>query len=108
MNFTGTISELPTQSQQNSTDFLQGMGGRKKIRVLMPDIQTLGNLISEFRAARNVSRAAFARKAQVDPSTIYNIERGKTQGLRTEQFAAVAAVMGKTAEELTAEIGETL
>lgn len=68
-------------------------------RLLMP-VPTLGEIVLEFRTARNISRPVFAQRAKVHPSTLYNIEKGLTDNLRTEQFERVAGVMGIDAETL--------
>lgn len=67
-------------------------------------VPTLGEIVREFRAARNMSRPVFAQRAKVHPSTVYNIEKGLTDNLRTEQFERVASVMGTDAEALRQRI----
>lgn len=45
---------------------------------LVADVPTLGEIVREFREARNLSQAIFSRRAGVNPSTIYNIEKDRT------------------------------
>jgi transcriptional regulator with XRE-family HTH domain len=71
---------------------------------LLMSVPTLGEVIREYRAGRSMSQAALARVAGVESQTISNIETGKTKGLRSDQFAAVAKAMGLTAEELTSRV----
>jgi transcriptional regulator with XRE-family HTH domain len=58
-------------------------------------ISDLGRFLAHQREARNWSRGKLIREAGVgDPSSIKNVETGRTQGLYSEIYEGVAKALG--------------
>jgi len=59
--------------------------------------------LREAREAAGISQAILGRWAEVDPATIYNLERGKVALPRLDTARAIARALGRTPDELFPE-----
>jgi transcriptional regulator with XRE-family HTH domain len=58
------------------------------------NIRPIGRYLSHLREKNRWSRSKLAAMAKVDPSTILNVELGKTGGLQNDPFDRMAKALG--------------
>lgn len=58
------------------------------------NIRPVGRFLSYLREKNHWSRSKLAAMARVDPSTIQNVELGKTSGLQNDPFERMAIALG--------------